>query len=64
MDTRKLLAVAIGIPAAFYLWPRGSKKENVSSARGANQEYKFAAEGNQDQNENQKSAYDEVRFRY
>lgn len=56
--------MALGVPAAYYLWPRGSKKDrDVSNAHGANQEYKFAAEGNQE-NKGNDAAYDEVRSFY
>ncbi|KAJ5287157.1 hypothetical protein N7478_002843 [Penicillium angulare] len=59
----KLISLVIGIPAVFYLWPRGSKnlKEgHLSKTHGANQEYESAAEGNQ-QDTSKGPAYDEPR---
>ncbi|KAJ5667380.1 hypothetical protein N7507_003244 [Penicillium longicatenatum] len=45
------ISIALGIPLAYYLWPRGNSKKpssgSVGEHHGANQEYAQNAEGNQ-----------------
>lgn len=66
---RIMVPIALGVPLSIYLWRRGNAKkpnnEAVGENRGANQEYKQNAEGNQSverqHSDTSSSAHDEVR---
>ncbi|CAI7637960.1 unnamed protein product [Penicillium palitans] len=64
-----MVPIALGVPLSIYLWRRGNAKkpnnEAVGENRGANQEYKQNAEGNQSverqHSDTSSSAHDEPR---